>query len=720
MLERRRVEDHVGAALGEDRVDRSLVPDVAQHDLVGVEQRPPVDRQLHGVQGRLVAVQHHQLGRPEPVDLAAELGADRATGPGDEDLAAGQVARDRVDVGVELVASEHVGEVDVAQVADADVVGEQLRRGREDLDRHLGLEGGEPDPVDGLGRGARDRDDDGVRPGGPDLVAQLRRSGPRTGTSRIRRWRLYGSSSSRPTGRQWCSGSRNMEPISSRPASPAPTTSTREAPSRLRPSSSFSRRRRHRARPHAASTSAPNAAPAGTLRGTHWAKMLTKKTTKPLDQRDGPESHHLLETGGVATALVQTEERRDGEVERRGRESHRRHLQPRHVFGDRVEPQPSGEDSTPPARPPRRSRWTEGRDAFSGAARIRSRSETPRCSMSQNGADWPQSGQWERTLKCEHAPMSPCGPAAWKDTRRIPLSQKCGELHPSAVKRRGSSVVVLQADDVVLTGVVPRWISMTTSSSSCALAIRCAAPIGTSTVSPAVRPRLRRRSCRWQCRRRRPSAPSGTRGSGRRAAGGGRPRSASPCSRRRCPAPASSPTGVARSCSSCHPPGLAIGRSRSSNGTALRSGLDGEVPLEWRPHEAAHRGGIDRRQGQRGTEGLLERHPPPVDGGAPLCVAALMGAAAFLTWQATPQYASSARLFVSTSPSDTSDAYTGSLFATQRVASYADLVGSRQLAERVSDDLGGSLDPDELTVRSRPRSSPRRSSSRSAPPIRIR
>ena len=80
-----------------------------------------------------------------------------------------------------------------------------------------------------------------------------------------------------------------------------------------------------------------------------------------------------------------------------------------------------------------------------------------------------------------------------------------------------------------------------------------------------------------------------------------------------------------------------------------------------------------------------------------LCVAASLGAAAFLTWQATPQYASSARLFVSTSPSDTSDAYTGSLFATQRVASYADLVGSRQLAERVSDDLGGSLDPDELT-----------------------
>ena len=53
----------------------------------------------------------------------------------------------------------------------------------------------------------------------------------------------------------------------------------------------------------------------------------------------------------------------------------------------------------------------------------------------------------------------------------------------------------------------------------------------------------------------------------------------------------------------------------------------------------------------------------------------------FVTWQATPQYASSDRLFVSTSQSDESSAYTGNLFATQRVASYADLVTSRQLAD---------------------------------------
>lgn len=79
-----------------------------------------------------------------------------------------------------------------------------------------------------------------------------------------------------------------------------------------------------------------------------------------------------------------------------------------------------------------------------------------------------------------------------------------------------------------------------------------------------------------------------------------------------------------------------------------------------------------------------------------LCFVAVLATATAITFQTTPQYASSTRLFVSTSESDSSAAYTGNLFATQRVTSYADLVGSRQLAENVSQALGGDLDPDEL------------------------
>lgn len=74
---------------------------------------------------------------------------------------------------------------------------------------------------------------------------------------------------------------------------------------------------------------------------------------------------------------------------------------------------------------------------------------------------------------------------------------------------------------------------------------------------------------------------------------------------------------------------------------------------------------------------------------------ALAAAAAF-TWTATPQYESSTRLFVSTSESDIGTAYTGSQFATQRATSYANLVESRQLAERVAGSLDDGADPDAL------------------------
>ena len=62
------------------------------------------------------------------------------------------------------------------------------------------------------------------------------------------------------------------------------------------------------------------------------------------------------------------------------------------------------------------------------------------------------------------------------------------------------------------------------------------------------------------------------------------------------------------------------------------------------------------------------------------------------------EYASSARLFVATSDSDASQAYQGGLFATQRVASYADIVPkSRKLAEQVAEDLGGGADADAIS-----------------------
>jgi capsular exopolysaccharide synthesis family protein len=84
-------------------------------------------------------------------------------------------------------------------------------------------------------------------------------------------------------------------------------------------------------------------------------------------------------------------------------------------------------------------------------------------------------------------------------------------------------------------------------------------------------------------------------------------------------------------------------------------------------------------------------------GSIAVCLLLALGVAGAITWQMTPQYESRAQLFISTSESDTSTAYQGGLYATQRVASYAELVNeSRQLAERVANSLGGELDPDEL------------------------
>jgi len=73
--------------------------------------------------------------------------------------------------------------------------------------------------------------------------------------------------------------------------------------------------------------------------------------------------------------------------------------------------------------------------------------------------------------------------------------------------------------------------------------------------------------------------------------------------------------------------------------------------------------------------------------------------AAVVTFLQTPQYESSARLFISTTDSENSDAYQGGLFSTQRVQSYVDLANSRELAGRVIKDLGLDVEPEELSSR---------------------
>lgn len=78
----------------------------------------------------------------------------------------------------------------------------------------------------------------------------------------------------------------------------------------------------------------------------------------------------------------------------------------------------------------------------------------------------------------------------------------------------------------------------------------------------------------------------------------------------------------------------------------------------------------------------------------------VVGAAAAVTFTATPQYQSTARLFITTQASDTAtESFQGGQFAAQRVASYADLASSRELAAAVARDLNLDVPPDDLSGR---------------------
>jgi capsular exopolysaccharide synthesis family protein len=79
------------------------------------------------------------------------------------------------------------------------------------------------------------------------------------------------------------------------------------------------------------------------------------------------------------------------------------------------------------------------------------------------------------------------------------------------------------------------------------------------------------------------------------------------------------------------------------------------------------------------------------------CALTAIALAALYTWHATPQYASSTRLFVSTqSSTDDAQANQGGQFSLQRVKSYADLLTGQVIARKVVEELGLDESPKEL------------------------
>jgi len=73
-----------------------------------------------------------------------------------------------------------------------------------------------------------------------------------------------------------------------------------------------------------------------------------------------------------------------------------------------------------------------------------------------------------------------------------------------------------------------------------------------------------------------------------------------------------------------------------------------------------------------------------------------IGLGTLMTLRATPQYSSSARLFISTSQSDSADALQGGTFSLQRVKSYANLLTGEEISRRVVEKLNLSESPRQL------------------------
>ena len=83
-----------------------------------------------------------------------------------------------------------------------------------------------------------------------------------------------------------------------------------------------------------------------------------------------------------------------------------------------------------------------------------------------------------------------------------------------------------------------------------------------------------------------------------------------------------------------------------------------------------------------------------------------IGATALFTLRVTPQYASSARLFISTPESNTDQAYSGGLLSQARVTSYADLLTGEEISRRVVDRLNLDESPRDLAKQIRAEARP--------------
>ena len=159
VLQRRCVKHHLRLELLEQLDQPRAIADVGQQQVRVVEHRRVVDGQLYGVQTALVAIQHHQRRRFEPVQLPAQLAPDRAAGTRDQHAAAGDVVSDRAGVDVGRVATEQVFGRHRADVGERDRT-EHLVGLRQHQEGEADLVGGRRHVADQFAVGAGDGQQD--------------------------------------------------------------------------------------------------------------------------------------------------------------------------------------------------------------------------------------------------------------------------------------------------------------------------------------------------------------------------------------------------------------------------------------------------------------------------------------------------------------------------------------------------------------------------------
>ena len=154
------MEHDLWLVLCEYLTDTVGISNICDDKVAALEHRTPRNRELHGVQGRFVPVEHDQTFGIEPGDLAAQLRPDRTTRAGYKNTGAAEIGRDRVDVGIDHPSTKKVCFGDLSKIGECYIAVEEFLSWWQDPHFQPGRFGELRKISDRLGPGGGNRDDE--------------------------------------------------------------------------------------------------------------------------------------------------------------------------------------------------------------------------------------------------------------------------------------------------------------------------------------------------------------------------------------------------------------------------------------------------------------------------------------------------------------------------------------------------------------------------------